>query len=81
MTDRWRLSAIIAYGVKMHWAGQSRGCCLRHEMSCAARDDDFSLSFLLADADFAMRFSLIGGQEAEMQALEADGIRVSGLDE
>ena len=44
MTDRWRLSAIIAYGVKMHWSGRSRGCCLRHELRCAARDDDFLIS-------------------------------------
>lgn len=53
--DRWWLSAVIAYGVIMHWAGYSRWCCLRPELSCTTRDDDFS-NFSFAGMTFAVRF-------------------------
>ena len=74
---RWRLSAIIAYGVIMHWAGWLRWCCLRHEMSCSTRDDDFPFhfSFFLLVRILLCVF-LVGGRHGEVQVLEADGIRV-----
>ena len=41
----------------MHWAGQLRKCCLHHELSCAARDDDFP--FLILDSSCWYEFGCV----------------------
>ena len=73
---RWRLSAIIAHGVIVHSAGYLRGCCLRHELSCAARDDHFYFFPYSCWYEFGCAFFFLSTARAGAQALEANGLRV-----